>query len=77
MRKLEVVPYGWPCPLMECPPGLFVYGDQLCFKSEYGDNDGKMDVYNSAGEYFHGPKDINPNVVIVQPVISQWCDTDF
>lgn len=50
MRVLRLRPYEFDCTIEECPTGLFLSDDQVCFKSEYGDNDGKLDVYNSAGE---------------------------
>ena len=41
--------------LAECPVGLFFFGDELCFKSEYGDNSGRIDAYIvSSGEFFWG-----------------------
>jgi hypothetical protein len=42
--------------LAECPPGLFLTSDcGLCFKSEYGDNNGRIDAYIvSSGEFFWG-----------------------
>jgi len=36
MRKLTLIPDGWPCDLSECPPGLFLFEDNVCFKTEYG-----------------------------------------
>ena len=36
MRRLVLIPEGWPCELRECPPGLFLYQDNVCFKTEYG-----------------------------------------
>lgn len=49
-------------PLRDCPPGLFKHGRTLCFKSEYGNNEGRIDAYIvSSGEFFWGgttkPKD--------------------
>lgn len=41
--------------LAECPIGLFFAGDQLCLKTEYGNNDGRIDAYIvSSGEFFWG-----------------------
>lgn len=68
MKKLILEPNGWPCTLSDCPPGPFIYKDQLCFKSEYGGEKGP-DAYNSAGEYFCG-KDRNQTEV--QSVIPMW-----
>ncbi len=55
---------GPACPLDDCPPGHFVYNDQLYFKSQYGDNTGFRYVFNDSGEFFH-PEQTNP---IIQPV---------
>lgn len=41
--------------LTECPVGLFYRGDNLCLKSEYGNNEGRIDAYIvSSGEFFWG-----------------------
>ena len=43
--------------LANCPIGLFVCGDQLCLKTEYGNNEGRIDAYIvSSGEFFWGDK---------------------
>ena len=47
---LIVVPDGWPCSLEDCPPGFFVFQNQLCFKTEYGG--AEMQYFNSGGEHF-------------------------
>ncbi len=80
MKQLTIEPDGWTCTLKDCPPGFFLSGEQLCFKSEYYTND-KCDAYNSAGEYFCGPPDVQRgdakrNDIIVQPVTFIWSDID-
>lgn len=42
--------------LADCPIGLFVAdGGELCLKTEYGNNDGRIDAYIvSSGEMFWG-----------------------
>lgn len=42
--------------LAACPIGLFVSHDgELCLKTEYGDNNGRIDAYIvSSGEFFWG-----------------------
>ena len=42
--------------LAECPVGLFISGSRaLCLKTEYGDNEGRIDAYIvSSGEFFWG-----------------------
>lgn len=61
MKIITIEPFGWPCKIEECPPGFFLYEEQLCFKSEYS-SDNDIEVFNSAGEYFM------PREVLVQPV---------
>ena len=67
MKTLKIVPDGWPCSLLECPPGFFVCDGQLCFKTEYGD----CECYNSAGETF-----CRENSIEVQPVAAEWQDEE-
>lgn len=45
-----------PVSLAHCPIGLFLSADRaLCLKTEYGDNDGRIDAYIvSSGEFFWG-----------------------
>lgn len=42
--------------LAECPVGLFIAGSgELCLKTEYGSNEGRIDAYIvSSGEFFWG-----------------------
>lgn len=41
--------------LAACPIGLFMCGDELCLKTEYGNNEGRIDAYIvSSGEFFWG-----------------------
>ena len=69
-KTLKILPAGWPCRLSECEPGHFVYGDSLCFKSEYRTAPDyiKIEAFNEAGEYFC-PDEDDP---IVQPVEAWW-----
>lgn len=73
MKRLELIPTGFPCTLAECPAGFFLKDNEVCFKSEYFTND-RPDAYCEGGCYFwggdEGKKDIN--AVIVQPLISAW-----
>ena len=58
--------------LAECPIGLFMAGGQLCLKTEYGNNDGRIDAYIvSTGEMFWGaaPQSIaSQRAEMVEPV---------
>jgi hypothetical protein len=70
MRKiLTLVPEGWPCGLSDCPPGFFLFDNEACFKSEYGD-----DAYCDSGEIFWGgaPNRVSRDNLIVQPLIAKW-----
>ena len=62
MKEIKIIPDGWECLIEECPPGHFMYEDQLCFKTEYGKEDGDIEVYCSSGETFM------PRKIKVQPV---------
>ena len=69
MRTLKLVPNGWPCTLRECPPGCFVFDEEVCFKSDYG-----QDAYCDGGSYFWGgtsDKEARAEL-IVQPVSPVW-----
>lgn len=49
------VTVGEPMSLVECPVGLFLSGSELCLKTEYGNNEGRIDAYIvSSGEFFWG-----------------------
>lgn len=59
------------CTLAECPPGLFLFGNCLGFKSEYSTNEGKIDAFVVAsGEFFWGGAKTNEerNILMVTPV---------
>ena len=69
MKRLIIVPDQWQCPLKECPPGFYMYEDNLCFKSEYG-----FEVFCDSGEYFWGGVNNKEETMefMVQPVIAKW-----
>lgn len=58
--------------LVQCPIGLFMAGDELCLKTEYGNNEGRIDAYIvSSGEFFWGtaPQTIaNQRMQMVEPI---------
>lgn len=60
--------------LADCPIGMFMpaEGDELCLKTEYGNNEGRIDAYIvSSGEFFWGshPQTIpNQRAQLVRPV---------
>jgi hypothetical protein len=70
MIKLVIKPDSWECSIKECPPGFFVFKTELCFKTEYGEDE----VFCSSGEVFWGgtkTKEERANLV-VQPCIAVW-----
>lgn len=71
MKRLVMVPEGWPCMLSECRPGHFIFESRLCFKDEY---EGAGNSYNEAGEIFWGgTSDKHDRAkLIVQPVSPVW-----
>ncbi len=72
MKRLELNPHGWPCKLTECPPGLFLYNDSVCMKTEYGD----IEAYCDTGEAFSGggAEPEKRAALIVQPLVSNWVE---
>jgi hypothetical protein len=66
MKMLVINPNGWPCTFIECPPGLFVVNNDLCLKTEYGNDE----AYCDSGEAF-ARKD-----AIVQPVVAEWIEVE-
>ena len=77
-KTLQIIPHGWPCKLIDCPPGLFSFTGDIGFKSEYcRDNAIAMEVFCAeSGEVFWGGSKTthDRNELIVQPVIMQWVE---
>lgn len=65
MKTIQIIPDGWECLVEECRPGFFMCDGQLCFMSEYHEDNGDIIAYNSAGEFFVTRK------IMVQPVITE------
>jgi len=82
MKRLVLIPNGWPCRLDECPPGLFVKGETVALKTEYGrigEGAGPLprwtDAYvGASGEQFWGGAHTNEDreCLMVQPVVAEW-----
>lgn len=70
MTRLELKPNGFPCTLEECPPGPFLHGKDVCFKSEYHSNTGRIEAYCSSGEAYHGTG-------LIQPLESVWIEEEL
>lgn len=71
-RTLQLVPDGWECRFDECPPGLFVCGEHVGLKTEYGD-----DAYCDSGEAWWGPTPQTKESRVaarVQPVVARWIE---
>lgn len=63
---MRLIPQCKKVKLVDCPVGLFLYGDDghLALKTEYGNNEGRIDAYIvSSGEFFWGG---SPQTVINQ-----------
>jgi hypothetical protein len=61
--KIEIRPASFQCKYSDCPPGLFLYGDMIGLKSEYG-----SEGYCDSGESFWGgakTKEDLMNVIVV------------
>ncbi len=69
MVRRCLVPFGWPCKLEECPPGIFWFNNSFGFKDEYG-KAGNIFCIDS-GEIFWGGTDKKQDrdKLIVQPII--------
>lgn len=69
IKQIKLIPYGFQCALTECPPGFFLFHDEVCFKSEYLTGI-SPDAYCSSGEYFWGGTNlsIERDKRIVQPL---------
>lgn len=77
MKRLVINPEGWPCTLAECPPGHFLFGEYLCFKTEYAQEvkgDYFPQSYCETGEFFWGGTKTHEerSRLIVQPVTAEW-----
>lgn len=72
MKTLTLVPDGWPCKLSECPPGLFVCGDDVAVKTDYGEDEAYLDN----GDRFHGAANTGGTTgdTLVQPVVVRWVE---
>lgn len=67
-KRLVLEPHGWPCSLLEAPPGpILFHGDHLGFKSEYK----KCEAFNYGGEYL-----CIADSEMVQPVKARWEEYD-
>ena len=74
MKRLILSPVGWPCSFQECPPGPFLFKNNLCHMTEYSNNEGKRDAYCETGEYFWGGTSTVEarSKLIVQPLVAEW-----
>ncbi len=79
MKTLQIIPDGWPCKLIECPPGLFSFSGTIGLKSEYyANNPDKIEVFCSeTGECFWGGTQQAEAraALMVQPVIVRWAES--
>lgn len=69
-----VVQRWWECTLGQCPPGLFLYGDDFGFKTEYNDANGPEAYVVASGEYFWGgtdDKEVRRNLKVTPVIINK------
>jgi hypothetical protein len=64
-RELKIIPKGWPCPLGECPAGLFVYDGILCVKTAAHGS-----ILANGNEAWYGATSIRH--LMVQPCEAVW-----
>lgn len=89
MKCMTLKPDGWTCTLAECPPGFFVFQDDLYLKTEYSATlnsvEGEPEAYCSSGEVFWGgAKGVNGvetckirRQLVVQPVLVHWQELHY
>ena len=58
MKKIDFKPSGFECSLDECPPGFFLFRDEICLKTEYG----PCEAFCSSGEAFWGGVELKEEV---------------
>lgn len=69
MKRLVILPEGWPCEFHECRSGFFLWKETLCLMSDYGG-----EAYTDGGDIFWGgaiSKEARAGLVI-QPVTAVW-----
>lgn len=73
MKRLVVVPDGWPCKLSECPSGLFMFEGALVVKSKYGPQENALLALD--GGIFTGQTEKEKRGdLIVQPCRYEWIE---
>jgi hypothetical protein len=63
----------WECTLATCPPGLFLHGETIGFKTEYSDANGPEAYVVASGEYFWGgtdDKEVRRNLKVIPVIIT-------
>jgi len=69
MKRLILVPDGWPCALYECRPGLFMFDDTLCLRDDYGG----FYIAENGDAFWGGTPDKEHRAKLeVQPVKAEW-----
>ena len=54
MKELIIIPEGWRVTVAECLPGFFVYCDELCFKTDTTDHNGRLLAFRKGSGTFWG-----------------------
>jgi hypothetical protein len=76
MKRLVMVPEGWPCKLKEAPCGPFVWDDMLCFKSDHKDENRRIMAFGEFGVslWYSAGGFVPMDDLMVQPVVAKWED---
>lgn len=74
MKRMEIIPYGFPCHLAEAPEGLALFKDTLIMITEYS----KDSYLVESGEMFWGGVKTKEDraELIVQPCIVKVIEED-
>jgi len=73
---LVLEPDGFECTLDECPPGLFLSGETVCLKTEYGQTEKGGEAYLDSGEYVAGPAGVDRELAVVKPLKATWKEVE-
>ena len=83
MKKLIVKPGGWPCPLKECPPGLFTFERTLCVRTDYptrledGSYTDPVYLVDGGSVFWGGTKTCEDRGnLLVQPSANEWVEEE-
>ncbi len=76
MKIFIIEPKGWPCKLHEFGSGLFLSGNELCFKTGYITGEKSEAYIVDGGSAFWGgtSSDTDREELEIQPVVAKWIE---